>query len=582
MKKVTEFIKKVDKAYLEIAIPFLILLIISPIIYLYVRDGAGSGIFAFHDQLDETILSYVFTAKYFGKDIYEQMFYGGIPTVSLKPNSMLFVVLYRFFSVYFAFLIQYVIVIATAFFGMYYCLKKVFKTGSIAALSAGFLFALLPFLSVYGNSVAGTPLVILCIYSTFDEKIKIRIFSYIGLVYYALTAGLVLSVWVVLGAVLLFFIVESIRKKKLAVNLLVSFASLLIPGVIANFDLVKESLGIGSFVSHRVEFGFGDNSDTFIQTLKNLLFSENFHYEAVTNHLPIYIAVVIALVFMIVFRSYKTYIKNFAILLGSILGIILISDIFHMNSVNHILDKMGGLFSSFNFERVFYFLPGLWYILLGYCGSVILKNFKEKFMVIGLVVMLGVMFLCFRHLAKDKEGIFYQNVNQVNNGEAVTGYITMKNIYAEDLMKQIDDAIGKDKSTYRVIHIGISPVVSLINGFYTVDGYSNNYPLEYKQKFREAIAGELELSEYNKTYFDCWGSRCYAFYHEWGNAYMLGKNFDGKIEDLNLDMDVLKELDCEYIFSAGEILNPEQYGLVNMGYFENEDSYWGIYVYEIR
>ena len=125
---------------------------------------------------------------------------------------------------------------------------------------------------------------ILCIYSTFDEKIKIRIFSYIGLVYYALTAGLVLSVWVVLGAVLLFFIVESIRKKKLAVNLLVSFASLLIPGVIANFDLVKESLGIGSFVSHRVEFGFGDNSDTFIQTLKNLLFSENFHYEAVTNH----------------------------------------------------------------------------------------------------------------------------------------------------------------------------------------------------------------------------------------------------------------------------------------------------------
>ena len=582
MKKVTEFIKKVDKAYLEIAIPFLILLIISPIIYLYVRDGAGSGIFSFHDQLDETILSYVFTAKYFGKDVYEQMFYGGIPTVSLKPNSMLFVVLYRFFSVYFAFLIQYVIVIATAFFGMYYCLKIVFKTGSIAALSAGFLFALLPFLSVYGNSVAGTPLVILCIYSTFNEKIKIRIFSYIGLAYYALTAGLVLSGWVVLGTVLLLFIVESIRKKKLAVNLLVAFASLLFPSIFANFDLVKEFLGIEAFVSHRVEFGFGDNSDTFIQTFKEFLFSEDYQYEAVTNHLPVYVAIVIALIFMIVFRSYKKYIKKFAILLGSILGIILIADIFHMNSVNHILNKVGGMFSSFNFERVFYFLPGLWYILLGYCGSIILKSFKERIMIVGLVVTLGVMFLCFYHLVKDPDGIFHQNVNQINNGENVTGYITMKNAYAEKLMEQIDGAIGKDKSTYRVVHIGISPVVSLINGFYTVDGYSNNYPLEYKQKFREAIAGELELSEYNKTYFDCWGSRCYAFYHEWGNAYMLGKGFEGKIDDLRLNMEKLKGLDCEYIFSAGEIIDPEKYGLRDMGYFEDEESYWGIYVYEIR
>jgi hypothetical protein len=474
MRKLTDLIKKVDNAHLEAAIPFLILVIIAPILYLYKRDGIGSGIFAFHDQLDETILSYVFAAKYFGKDIYEQMFYGGIPTASLKPNAILFVLLYRIFNVYFAFLIQYVIVVATAFFGMYFCLKNVFKSGSIVALSTGFLFALLPFLCVYGNSVAGTPLVILCVYSTFDEKLRIRIFSYLGLAYYALTAGIVLSGWAVLGFVLLFFIVESFRKKKLATNLLMAFISLLVPSVLTNLDLIKEALGFKSFVSHRTEFGFGDNSDTFLQTLKDSLFSEKFHYEAVTNHLMVYIAIAIALILMIVFRSYKIYSKNFAILLGSILGIILISDIFHMNSVNHFLDKMGGLFSSFNFERVFYFLPGLWYILLGYCGTVILKSFKEHFMVIGLVVMLGVMFICFRHLAKDKEGIFYQNINQINNGESVTGYLTMKNVFAESLMEEINETIGKDKSTYRVVHIGISPVVSLINGFYTVDGYSNN------------------------------------------------------------------------------------------------------------
>ena len=60
----------------------------------------------------------------------------------------------------------------------------------------------------------------------------------------------------------------------------------------------------------------------------------------------------------------------------------------------------------------------------------------------------------------------------------------MRNLYSEDLMETISERIGKDMSTYRVVHIGISPVAALMHGFYTIDGYSNNYPLEYKKAFR--------------------------------------------------------------------------------------------------
>lgn len=67
-------------------------------------------------------------------------------------------------------------------------------------------------------------------------------------------------------------------------------------------------------------------------------------------------------------------------------------------------------------------------------------------------------------------------------------------------MQEIDDAIGRDKSTYRVAHLGISPAPSLMHGFYTVDGYSNNYSLEYKHRFREVIAAELEkMRKYGYT-----------------------------------------------------------------------------------
>ncbi len=581
MKRLTSLIKKIDGSHLEFAIPFLILLIVSPILYLYKRDGMGSGVFPFHDQLDETILNYVFTAKYMGKESYEQMFGGGIPSVSLKPFCVLFVPLYKLFSVYVAFTIQYVIVISTAFLGMYYCLKIVFKTGSISALGAGFLFAFLPVHSIYGNVVAGTPFLIFCIYSL-CKRSKHKVIPCLGLICYALSTSFALVGWAVVGLSLLGFIIQSIRKKKPDKSLLLATAVLLTTYVLCNFDLILETFGIGSFVSHRSEFGLGDNGDSFIGTLKEFFLNESYQYEAESKHIMVFVGVVVALAVMLVFRSFKKYFKNLLILCGSIIAITLVSTIFHMDFIKHIQENIGGMFSSFNFERFYYFLPGLWYLLLGFCGHVIINSFKERFMLIALLLMLGVMFVCFYHLAKDKNGIFYQNINQINNGEAVTGYLTMKNIYAESLMEEIDEAIGRDKSTYRVVHIGISPVVSLINGFYTVDGYSNNYPLEYKQKFREVITGELELNDYNKAYFDGWGNRCYAFYHEWGNAYLLKKGFSGKIDDLRLNMDKLKELDCEYIFSAGEILNPEKYGLKDMGYFENEDSYWGIFVYEVE
>lgn len=48
----------------------------------------------------------------------------------------------------------------------------------------------------------------------------------------------------------------------------------------------------------------------------------------------------------------------------------------------------------------------------------------------------------------------------------------------------------------RVASIGICPVVSLMHGFYTIDGYSNNYPLEYKHTFWGIQTEELALNDY--------------------------------------------------------------------------------------
>ena len=158
----------------------------------------------------------------------------------------------------------------------------------------------------------------------------------------------------------------------------------------------------------------------------------------------------------------------------------------------------------------------------------------------------------------------------------------MKNLYAEDVMQEIEDTIGEDIDSYRVAHLGMCPVAALIHGFNTIDGYSNNYPLSYKHEFREIIADELELSEFNKSYFDDWGNRCYLLYHEWANSYMLSKYYQGSVDDLHLNYDKMKEMNCKYIFSAAPITDCEQYNLSAIGAFDSSVSYWRVYVYKIN
>lgn len=75
---------------------------------------------------------------------------------------------------------------------------------------------------------------------------------------------------------------------------------------------------------------------------------------------------------------------------------------------------------------------------------------------------------------------FYLNVNQINNGSAITGYISWEGFYAQELMEQLDRAIGREKN-----------------------------PLEYKHSFRKVIEEELAKAPETRAYFDEWGSRCY-------------------------------------------------------------------------
>ena len=97
--------------------------------------------------------------------------------------------------------------------------------------------------------------------------------------------------------------------------------------------------------------------------------------------------------------------------------------------------------------------------------------------------------------------------------------------------------IVKNKKT---VSIGVDPMIAIVNGISTIDGYHNIYPLSYNKKFRKIIEKEIDKNTHFKKYYDNWGSRIYAFVNDpneisinFSEAKNLGADFVISKYDLN-------------------------------------------------
>lgn len=582
------WIEFIDKSHLEWLGIFIIGILIAPILYL----GQGC-VFEFHDQLDETILPYVFAARYPGAEIYEQMM-NGIPAEGLKPSAVLFVPLYRILPVLNAFVLQYAVILVSAFYGMYACVKRLGKSSIIAVVSAA-LFCLIPFRPVYGLSVMGLPLLLISILKLRDaakqrqqEKTEERravsrgykakvILSIAGICYFALTTNLVLIGYVALAVIAVFYIFELLSYRKSDTALLAAGGILLLIYGAVNFDLIKQLFVSAQFVSHREEYViYGNNFRNGFGTLLNTGFFHAYSYHKYM-WIPIGIAALLLLIGRKKQQENKYFLKCMGILAVCIFLLMILSSFFAGEWVAAVKNHAGGMLKSFQFERFYWALPAAWHLLFGVAIAAIFRCIQKKSIFMAVIVAAVLYLPTVLYVAKDS--IFYQNYQLFRGSGA--GYMTWEKLYSEDVMRDIEEHIGRDMSDYRVASLGMCPVVSLMHGFYTIDGYSNNYPLTYKHEFREILEGEMQRNESIETYFDTWGSRCYLFYSQWGTYYKIEKSADAQIDELHLDFDKMREMGCEYLFSAGEILCAEDLGIELEGVFESETSWWKIWVYRL-
>lgn len=545
--------------------------------YFVLGDGC---IFEINDQLDESIMNYMLPARHLwdGSTIYPEML-NGVNASGMQPSAVLFLPLYRLIPARTAFLTQYIICFLLAFSGMYLLVKEI-TDSSILAMIAGGCFCVLPLYPVYGLSEFGIPLILygaLCLW-----KQKNVICGLLITVVFGLTSHLVYTGYVVLGFWVI-ALVYALAKKKKNQWFPIGFAVLFAIYVLVNRALIREILfGTGSYISHREEMV--SSATPFFETFWNVF--QNSAQHAPSLHKYLILPIVLFLILGAFCKKeetdrniYKAAVINFLFLIA----IALFYAFCHLSAVVDWKNNATGFLHYFQMHRVYWLYPAAWYLEFAWAAAVPWRTkvpHTDARMRVGKLAVILICLLPTLQLLKVNSGM-YLNVNQINNGSDVTGYISWESWFAEDLMQEIDDAIGRDKSTYRVAHLGISPAPSLMHGFYTVDGYSNNYPLEYKHRFREVIAAELEKNEEVRVYFDLWGNRCYLFNSITGNYMQLKKGNTLVYEGLEFDMDALRELGCEYLFSGAEIGDAERMGLELVGYYETDDSYWGIWVYEL-
>ena len=134
------------------------------------------------------------------------------------------------------------------------------------------------------------------------------------------------------------------------------------------------------------------------------------------------------------------------------------------------LEKIHPIIISFNIKRIKVLLPFIWMAILAFSVREMYFHEKGKRLVYFTLICLMVTTL-------------FANDEIIHNYRNMLGFQKKpdaKEFFAINTMNDIEKYIGKEKTSYRVAHLGMNPTISQHSGFLTIDGLQAIYPLAHK------------------------------------------------------------------------------------------------------
>lgn len=575
-------------AVLVMAVPYLVL--------------GQDAIVTYHDQLDGEMIAYILQAKHlFSGDTLPE-FLNGAGKTALVPPAPGFVLFFLTGDYYGALVLMQLLGSLVGFCGMYLLVREITGKEWMGAL-IGVFYAFLPFLPVYGLSQYGIPLLLYLLLQVKRGRMYKRAVCY-GAVY-AFGSSLVLVGFGVLGMILLWMAwllwCRHRRKSEVSKGALAAtgifWLSILCVYILENLRLLQQTLaGVGGQVSHKEEYLL--QGESFWGTLWTGFTAGGQHSEDFHGWILLGTMGTLALSLVLDYLRQKKgeQVKGeecrrlrrwIWLMLGCNLAFALISAFWSSAWGVGVRSSMKAL-GAFQLDRLLWMAPCLWYALLGATLALALGIFvREKGglrMIAGgcAVVLLGMTAATGATVLLESN--LKPNLQKLRNPEyAILSY---RDYYAIGVLEQVEEYLleetGQSKEAYRVASLGIDPAAALYHGFYCLDGYSNNYSLDYKHSFRNIIQPELDKSAYLLDYFDNWGNRCYLFSAETPNYYTIEKN-GFFFQDYSINTEAFCDLGGDYILSAAYIANASEQGLrlLREEPFETQDSYYRIFLYGI-
>lgn len=563
---------RAERTYIRWAVGLLALYVLP---YVWLGEGAHLTI---HDNLDSDFL-YLYLLKItrtaFDFDlktiIYNAM--NGIPRSAFRTGLNLEVLTFYVLPPYAAYVLNFALVHGIGFVGMYALLHRYVlpEPGwAFTRVAVAFLFALVPGYIVHGASVSGQPLLGFAFLNLLNRRPRWSDWLIIALFpFYSFFVWAGLFIGVALGVIGL---IVMLRRRRLIRPYVGGLALLAGLYVATEWELIYGFVH-QTYVSQRVEFDYGRLRS--MRVFDSLRRSADLFVWPMFNTGAFLTLGIGATAGLGAWRAYRRgdfgsvrWFVGLPVLAGLIC---LIHGFYHYVVVWLGTSSLGMTVRVFQFDRFYFLLPTLWYVLF----ALALRPFRangglNRFLLAGqLVVMIWA----------NKE--WRINVGKWVGTVTEAQYPSYRAFFAQKQFAQIRDYIGRPQANYRVICLGMHPSVAQFNGFYTLDSYQNNYPLAYKHAFRKIIATELAKgTPQMRAYYDAYGCRAYLYTAELGMNYLFGKSSGRSVSHLQINADALRALGGQYVISAVPIRNPTENRLRLARTFDDPESYWRVWLYK--
>jgi uncharacterized protein DUF6044 len=473
--------------------------------------GGSHAYLTINDNLDGDVVYSAVMGMFYVDPVRAQhlLLGGNMPIYLLYRMTWPLGLLWVLKSKFLAYVLNDLIVRVAGMAGMFCLAKRIGSTPPVAVL-AGLLFSLSLSYTVYGLTVAGIPAVLYLVQEESEGRRSLGRYALLFLLGWnsvLLLSGIFLLAAVpVLRCVLFGDANGGLRSCAVYASGLAAGSAGLLYAAASGLHLHREAWKPAGYGLFKAVEHFAYN--------QVWPFTSDF-YMVSTPLTILYAALWLALCF-------GTWNRRVAAGIGGILLISLLNSTMHLNAVERLQAKIGGLVKTIHFDR-FYFLESViliatWVIAV----RVVSPRLRKILLAAGSVQLAWSIFLA--------PHVFYPITHALGKDPIPTfdeyfswpDYEAMKPVIADSA----------------VISVGVDPMAAVMNGISTLDGYYNAYPLAYKAKFRRIIAAQLKVSG-KEDYFDGWGSRVYTFADDPRN--------------LSLDYCAARDLGARFVISRFDI-----------------------------